>query len=167
MADPIDSKVLLEIINAFIVATNDIYKTVVQKETKRIGVYIKKETSKKMQGDISSCITIFGDLVGTFAISLPRKMAIDNVNSMLMSDELDDLNDDVVDGVGEICNLICGHAKAKLAQTLGSSSTISTPTIVKGLNHTIDHKKSIPCIGCVFEENSRKFTIEVSVYKDS
>ena len=162
MADKVDSKVLLEIINGFIRSTDAAFNTMIFSEVKRIGVYIKKH-DEPMQGDISSIVTVFGDLDGVCAISFPRKAAIKVVAKMMMDESITDLDETVSDGLGEIANLIVGGAKSEIANILGTASTISIPTVITGIKHIVEHNKKNPCIGCVFESEGQKFFLEVSI----
>jgi CheY-specific phosphatase CheX len=119
-----------------------------------------------MKGDVSSLVTLFGELSGTCVISFPRKLAVSLIGKMMMDDSLDDMTDEVQDGIGELSNLVGGGAKGRLATILGTKASLSTPAIVTGVGHTIEHKKGLPCIGCVFEADGQRFFLEIAVYID-
>ena len=155
--------VKIEYINPFIVATVEALKTMVNTECERVGLYVKKENQTQMAGDVSVILSVFGSLNGTVVISLPRKVAIKLVASMLMDEGIDDFNDDVIDGIGEIGNLVAGSAKSKISQTSGKKASLSIPTILTGKPHDVQHKKGVPCIGCVFNTVHGKFAVEVAL----
>ena len=157
------AEVKIEYINPFIKATIDAFKTMVNTECERVGLYVKKENQTTMAGDVSVLVSIFGGLNGTVVISMPRKAAIKFVASMLMDDGIDDFNDDVLDGIGEIGNLVVGTAKSSISQTYKVEAAISIPTILTGKPHDIQHQKGVPCIGCVFNTAYGKFAVEVAV----
>jgi chemotaxis protein CheX len=156
-------EVKIEYINPFITATVENLKTMVNTDCERIGLYVKKENQTQMAGDISVLMSVFGSLNGTVVISMPRKVAIKLVASMLMDDSIDDFNDDVIDGIGEIGNLVAGSAKSSIAQASGIKASLSIPTILTGKPHDIQHKKGVPCIGCVFNSPHGKFAVEVAL----
>jgi chemotaxis protein CheX len=119
-----------------------------------------------MQGELSTLISVFGDLSGTCSISFPKKLATKLISSMMMDDSIDDVNSDVIDGIGEITNLTAGGAKAELFKVLGTKASISTPTVIAGAKHSVNHRPDVPCIGCVFEAEGMRFALEVAVYPD-
>lgn len=161
----IDKKVLVQILNGFIRSVLSSMETMVFTQAKRVDIYLK-DTKKPMEGDISGIISLFGDLNGTCAISFPRALAVKLISKMLMDDTLDDINDDVKDGIGEIVNLTAGGAKSDINSILGTDTKITTPTIITGINHSVEHQDKIPCIGCVFEAEGMKFFMEIAVYTD-
>ncbi len=138
-------------------------KTMVNTECERVGLYVKKEEQTLMVGDVSVMVSTFGALVGTVVLSFPRKTSIKLVSSMLMDEDIDDFNDDVFDGIGEIGNLVVGCAKSAIAQKFGKEASISIPTTLVGKPHELQHQKGIPCIGCVFNTPHGKFALEVAV----
>jgi chemotaxis protein CheX len=160
------AEVRIEFINPFVKATIESMTTMVNTSCDRVGLYVKKENQTTMAGDISVMMSIFGSLNGTVVISMPRKVAIKLVASMLMDEDIDDFDDDVMDGIGEIGNLIVGTAKSSISQTYGQEASISIPTILTGKPHDIQHKKGVPCIGCVFNTGAGKIAIEVAVIPD-
>lgn len=157
------AEVKIEYINPFISAATEAMKTMVFTECERVGLYVKKENQTTMAGDISVMLSIFGNLEGTIVLSFPRKVCIKLVASMLMDEGIDDFNDDVLDGIGEIGNLVGGSAKSAISQATGKESSISIPTVLTGKPHDIQHMKGIPCIGCVFNSPFGKFALEVAV----
>jgi chemotaxis protein CheX len=156
-------EVRIEFINPFISATTDSFKSMVNTPCERVGLYAKKANQTLMAGDVSVMMSIFGSLNGTVVISFPRKVAIKLVGAMLMDESIDDFDDDVIDGIGEIGNLVAGTAKSAIAGTYKKEAGLSIPTILTGKPHEVQHKKGISCIGCVFNTPYGKFSLEVAV----
>lgn len=159
----VDSKILVEVINGFVRSILSSMETMAFTKAKRVDIYLRKP-GQAMKGDVSSLISLFGDLTGTCAISFPRKLAVKVISNMMMDPSIDDINDDVKDGIGEIANLTAGGAKGEIHTVLGTNAKISTPTIVTGIDHAVEHNEQIPCIGCVFEAEGQRFFLEVAVY---
>lgn len=160
------AEVKIDYINPFIESTIDSMKTMVNTDCERVGLYVKKEDQTVMVGDVTVMLSTFGALQGTVVLSFPRKTSIRLVASMLMDDDIDDFNDDVFDGVGEIGNLIVGSAKSAIVQKFGKDAQISIPTTLVGKPHEMQHQKGIPCIGCVFNTPHGKFALEVAVKEE-
>lgn len=155
----------IEFINPFITSTVTNMKTMLFTEVTREKLYLKQPGESKMAGDLSVMVSIFGDVSGTCVISFSRRIAIFLVNKMLGSDEFDDVNDEVLDALGEIGNLICGGAKSKIAQSMEKNAEISLPTVILGRDHQVIHSKGVYPVGCIFSCEEGKFALEVAVSK--
>ena len=79
---------------------------------------------------IISSIGFTGNIEGSFAICLPNSSACSIVSKMICSD-IDDITLDVVDGIGEIINMVAGGVKMKLAPE-SLTYEIGIPTTIKG-----------------------------------
>jgi chemotaxis protein CheX len=78
---------------------------------------------------VSGIVGLSGKGVGTIVVSMERPAAIKAAETMLMMDGLTEVDNDVLDVVGELTNMICGNAKAKLAQF---HLNISLPNVLCG-----------------------------------
>lgn len=160
------AEVKIEYINPFIQSAMEAFKGMVFTEIERVGLYVKKENQTTMAGDVSVLMSIFGSLNGTIVLSFPRKVGIRFVAAMMMDEDIDDFSDEVIDGIGEIGNLVAGSAKSALAQTSGQDLSLSIPTVLTGKPHDLQHMKGVPCIGCVFNSAHGKFALEVAVHDE-
>jgi len=158
----IDKTVLVKVMNGFINALINGLDQMAMVKAKRVDIYLKKP-NELMRGDISSMVSVFGDLQGTCVISFPKKTAIFIVQKLMMDDTIDDVNEDVQDGIGEVANLTAGAAKGTLSSELGTNSSISLPSVITGIGHHIEHDRKVPCIGCVFELEGLQFTMEIAI----
>ena len=86
------------------------------------------------EGDISAIIGLTGEARGAVVISMKTDLAA-KITSMLTGLEYNDLDDDVVDAIGEIVNIIAGNVKKDLENDF--RLIISLPSIVQGQNHII------------------------------
>ncbi|MDR2116997.1 MAG: chemotaxis protein CheX [Planctomycetaceae bacterium] len=80
---------------------------------------------------VSGIIGISGKGVGTVVLSMSESVAIKAAATMLMDQDIAEVNDEVMDAVGEITNIVCGGAKAKLAQF---QLSMSLPNVLCGTN---------------------------------
>ena len=82
--------------------------------------------------DISAVIGLSGAVRGAVVISMKKDFAL-KVTDALVGSTHDELDDDVVDAVGEIVNIIAGNIKQHVEG--GEQIVISLPTVVKGKGH--------------------------------
>jgi len=82
--------------------------------------------------DISSVIGLSGVVRGAVVISMKKDFAI-KITDTLVGSPHQELDDDVVDAVGEIVNIIAGNIKQYVEG--GEQIVISLPTVVKGKDH--------------------------------
>jgi chemotaxis protein CheX len=106
-----------------------------------------------MDWDISSIIGLTGEARGAVVLSMKKGLAI-KLTDLLTGTGHDDLDDEVVDAVGEIVNIIAGNVKKNLEESF--KLIISLPTIVQGPAHVIKWPQGqarIICIPCIIFED--------------
>ncbi len=150
----------VEFIRPFILATENIFSSMVGIQVKRKRVYLKK--GYRMFGDISALIGLSGATTGMCAVSLPAKLAVASVEKLIGEPVEQGIHDIVTqDGVGEIVNMIAGSAKATLSKSQYKFD-ITLPTIISGKGHEVFSKKGNACVVIVFDaEDGSEFTLDV------
>ncbi len=78
----------------------------------------------------------------------------------LLGIEVVGIDHDVEDAVGELTNIICGDARARLREE-GFSLRAGIPNIVSGEGHRIEHVEEGPRLTVPFETPCGPFFIEV------
>ena len=71
--------------------------------------------------DISAIIGLTGEARGAVVISMKMPLAL-KLTGVLTGSEHEDLDDEVIDAIGEIINIIAGNAKRGLEESFRSSS---------------------------------------------
>ncbi|GAC34916.1 chemotaxis protein CheX [Paraglaciecola polaris] len=128
-----------EFINPFIAALRNVLSTMAQIEL--VPGKPQKKTDTTAQGDVSGLIGMVGDdITGSLSITFETSVALKVMQNML-GEQLEKVNDDVADMVGEITNMICGGAKNELGK-LGYNFGMATPVVVFGKDHTLSHTAS-------------------------
>ncbi len=84
----------------------------------------------KIESDLTSLIGLAGDIRGLLGIYCSQKAAQDITSAMLGMD-VDELNEDVKDAIGEIANMIAGGVKECLAAE-GQDIQLAIPTTATG-----------------------------------
>ncbi len=102
-------------------------------------------------------IGLSGNAVGTVVLSVSNELALKTASAMLM-EEITEINDNVVDAIGELANMVAGQAKAKLAEF---SLSISLPIVVKGRDYEIQFSTNTTPICVLFESDWGPLSLEV------
>lgn len=147
----------VKLVNPFIEATLHVLDTMASTKAQSGKPYLKKE--KIAKGDVSGVIGLTGDTKGTISVSFSEKSILSIVSNMF-GDEMKELNDEIMDAVGEITNMISGQARQKLDE-LGRSLRAAIPSVIMGRDHTITHISNHPVIAVPFKTDNGEFTIEV------
>jgi chemotaxis protein CheX len=84
--------------------------------------------------DISAVIGLTGEARGAVVISMKTALAI-RLTDILSGSSHTNLDEEVVDAIGEIVNIIAGNVKKNLEESF--RLIISLPTIVQGKEHII------------------------------
>jgi len=144
-------------INAFSQAMETVLKTMAFVEPRMGKPYLKKDN--KAVGDISGIIGLTGSMRGSLALSFSEKSILRIVSNML-GEEIDAINGDIKDAVGEITNMVSGAARQHLEKE-GLTITAAIPTVVAGKNHQVAHVLGAPSIIIPFETDDGKFVVDI------
>ncbi len=147
----------VEFINPFIKTTAEVISTMAFIEPAAGKPYRKKDQSAG--GDVSGLIGLVGEkITGSFAISFTES-CIRKIVSNMLEEEIDEVNQDILDAVGEITNMISGGVRAKL-QEMGHNFKMATPSVISGKSHAISHITEGPVIIIPFDTEKGPFFIE-------
>lgn len=84
--------------------------------------------------EFTAMVGLAGSLCGILTVCCNRKTAFELAKSML-GPEIADSEEQVTDALGEICNMIAGNFKNKLAGSDGRCM-LSVPTVIEGEEYT-------------------------------
>lgn len=144
-------------INPFISATVTTFKTMVNIDIKTGNPVLRNDA--KHTFDISGVIGLSGEAQGVISLSFPKILAL-KIVSILLGTQVKIVGDEVTDGIGEIVNIVAGHAKQYLTQY---KLSISLPNVVIGNNHLIAVPSGIPTIIVPLTSNLGEFAMEVAL----
>jgi len=99
---------------------------------------------------ITGLIGLSGKCTGFVSLTMPERVATLAVSGLLM-EEHKAINAQVVDGIGEITNVIAGGFKTKLFNTPWTVNTITIPSVILGKSYNITYSKGIEYCGVTFE----------------
>ena len=143
-------------INPFIVSCRTVCDMMIH-----VPITLGKPYLRQYQGphmSVSAIIGFGGSITGSVVIRLSLPVAI-ALASGLIGAPIPGLNADGVDALGEIANMIAGHAKKDLP---GGLATLSVPSVILG-DHKVEHPSGVPVIVIPCETPLGAFLIEVAI----
>lgn len=116
-------------------------------------------TSGAKHFPISGVIGLSGKAVGAVVINLSETLALRAASELLMT-PMQKVNDEVLDVVGELANVVAGHAKVELEQF---EMSVSLPNVITGEGHEIRFPTASHAIAVPFETDFGPLRLEVGL----
>lgn len=126
-------------------------------------------TSKQIEAvtKFKDCVTAMVGLAGVYngliSISTPRKLAAEFASQMLGM-EVNEVDEDVIDALGEIANMIGGSFKHHFVKD-GHEVRLSTPSVITGEEYAMTAGSLPDTMTLLFESGDQNFM--VSIYLES
>jgi chemotaxis protein CheX len=148
-------------IQSFIEVCVNVFRDFLGAELKAGRPYFTEKNTVN-EWDVSGVIGLTGEARGAVVVSMGRTLAI-KITDNLTGSKHSELDDDVVDAIGEIVNIIAGNAKKSLEESF--RLVISLPTIVEGRQHSIKWPNAQARIICIPFDifDSDTFTLSVAI----
>lgn len=108
--------------------------------------------------DIIGVIGLSGTAQGIAALTLPVTTALKIVSKMVGM-EFRSIDSSIIDGVGELINIIAGNAKGKYS---GHKISISLPTVVRGSIHKMSKMENAVFLMVPFVSELGEFSLMVT-----
>ncbi len=137
-------------INPFLGAVINVLETMANVKVKPGRPYLNKHGTSV--GDISGIINISGHTNGVISLTLSKDAILTIVNNMLF-ESYTEINDEIVDAVGELTNMIAGQARVKLSEQ-GQKFQAGTPKIIIGKGKDLEHIPNAPILAIPFSLSS-------------
>jgi chemotaxis protein CheX len=144
-------------INPFIAATVNLFRDYLGLKVDGGKPYVLSNPQELME--VSGIIGLAGETTGAVVLSFSRETAIDVISRMEKS-TYTALGAEVIDGVGELVNIIAGNAKKDLTEF---RIEISLPGVVTGKSYQIHWPEGIPVVSIPFESDAGPFSVNVSL----
>ena len=103
-------------------------------------------------GIVTGLIGVHGKVSGFVTVNIAERFAIRAIGGLLQ-DEFTELNSQVVDGVGEMTNIIVGGIKGTLASTEWAFPHITVPSVIVGEGYRIAYAKGLDFLRVLFEHD--------------
>ncbi len=144
-------------INPFITSTVDAFDKMVGCTMQRQNISVREGLNP--QYEISGIIGFSGTAVGMVVVSLPKQLALHVASAMLM-EEITEINDDVIDAIGELTNMIAGRAKGDLTDF---DLRLSLPNVITGRSYEIRFPSTTTPLVIEFQSELGPLTLEVGL----
>ncbi len=146
----------IEHVNPFLKATIETYSTMMGTQIKAGKPMLNK--GRGITYDISGVIGITGEIIGSVAMSYPTSAALSTVSKFL-GEEVNEVNDDLRDAIGELANIVAGYAKKFLPFNI----SISLPTVISGTGLVIKEPPDVFSFVVPFESDLGNFDVGVGL----
>jgi chemotaxis protein CheX len=149
------------IVNAIIQSVESCFQMC---DTKVHTVGITKIPTQLPNAGVTGMIGMSGKCTGFMTLNLPERVALLAVSGLLQ-DEFTKLNLQVIDGVGELTNIIAGGLKTKMYNTPWMVANITIPSVILGTNYQISYTKGIEYCSVSFEvEDTETLSVQDRVF---
>ncbi|MBL4902557.1 MAG: chemotaxis protein CheX [Desulfocapsa sp.] len=150
----------MEIQDKLIEATMDIFSSMVMME-----ITVKEIMTEhgQLQDSITGMIGLAGTHKGVLAVHFPYTVAMAITSSFLMMD-VEEINEDVHDAVGEIANMLGGNVKTILSEK-GRDIDLSLPSTIAGSQYSFQSDKQIEKVIITFDTGVGTFMVEMDLEK--
>ncbi|MAR90003.1 MAG: chemotaxis protein CheX [Pseudomonadota bacterium] len=148
----------VEIVNPFLESMANVLATMAMMEPQPGKVALKEQDIAF--GDVTGIIGLTGEnFKASLAVSFSRPVILE-ISARMLGEEITEIDETVVDLVGELTNMVTGGAKNLLSQR-GYDIGLSTPVVVTGVQHKVTHKAHGPRIVVPFSLEPGAFFVEV------
>lgn len=142
-------------------ATNEIFSSMVMMELRVKGDI--QSTLAPLENSITGVIGLAGTHKGVLAIHFPKPVAMAITGSFLGMD-VDEINEDVEDAVGELANMLGGSVKSILSAK-GRDIDLSLPSVISGENYDFQPTRELERVVIPFQCDAGEFIVELELEK--
>lgn len=103
-------------------------------------------------GNITGMIGVHGSVSGFVTVNMSERFAMKAVEGLL-GDTYTELTSQVVDGAGELTNIIVGGIKSALARSDWAFNQITVPSVIVGQGYSIAYARGLEFLNVTFEHN--------------
>ena len=104
-------------------------------------------------GNITGLIGVHGQVSGFITVNLAEAVALSTVGGLLQ-DHFDRITSQVIDGVGEITNIIAGGVKGGVSGSPWAFSQLTVPSVIVGQNYQIAYANGLQYLCATFEHQN-------------
>ena len=149
-----------EYISPFINAATNVIQTMASLSPATGKPFLKKDNLT--WGVVTGIIGMAGDgLAGNMVLSFDKSSILAIVSKMLF-EEFKEVNNDVVDAVGELTNMITGGAKKEFSEK-GFKFEMAVPVVIVGDRIQITQLTKSPTVVIPFEMPEGRFVVEANL----
>ena len=121
------------------------------------------DSKGKLENSITGVIGLAGVQKGVLAIHVPYPVAF-AITGNFLGIEINEINEDVEDAIGEIANMLGGNVKSILSEN-GKDIELSLPSTISGSEYGFQPVKAAEEILITFNSDKGNFVIELILEK--
>ncbi len=140
-------------------STNKVFKSMFAMEVNSNG--FERRSELQTGNEVLSIIGIRGEWKGSFMLVCDPDSACSLVSTMLGA-EIPDLNNEVLDGIGELANILMGNLKDALEEGT-KDVAITPPTVIHGDNMIVRARAKQEWLVVPFTTYSSKFEVRMAI----
>lgn len=145
-------------INPFVASVKNVFQMMASLEIK-VGKPFIVRPHGEPGADVSAVIGLSGDAVGCVVLTFGSEAA-SRLAGRFAGVEMTLDHPDFSDAIGELANMVVGHAKAKLD---GLNVSISLPSVVIGREHVVSQSRITPRLALPCSSELGSFHVEVAM----
>jgi chemotaxis protein CheX len=104
-------------------------------------------------GKVTGMIGVHGEVSGFVTVNMAEKVAMSAVGGLLQ-DKCDTMTSQIIDGVGEMTNIIAGGIKKGLSNTKWGFGQVTVPSVIIGQNYQIAYAGGLNFLCATFEHKN-------------
>lgn len=124
----------------------------------------RQRTEPEFSNSISGMVGLAGTTKGNLSIHMPETVAL-AVTSAFLGMEVETIDEDVCDAIGELANMLAGAVKTALDPS-GSDIKLSMPSSVYGESYKLDCQKCKINVLVPFDLEGTEFGVELQLLDD-
>lgn len=152
----------MEYAQNIIESTQEIFSSMIMIEVTPGEPFSRKDEA--LRDSISGIIGLAGETKGMLAIHLSNDAAL-AVTTAFLGMEVEEIDEDVRDAVGELANMLGGSLKSVLDPS-GSSIQLSMPSAVHGEEYSVDCLANARTITVPFNFDGHSFMVELQIRRN-
>ena len=153
----------VETTQKIIEATQEIFSSMIMLEVVPGEPFRRRDST--LTNSISGLVGLAGSTKGLLAIHLSKPAAL-AVTTAFLGMDVEEINEDVCDAIGELANMLAGNMKTAI-DPKGSEVKLSMPSAVHGEEYTVDCLADAESITVPFTFNGDDFMVEVQIRLES
>lgn len=151
----------MEISGKIIESTHEIFSSMVMMEVSVNGDIT--DSMAPLTSSITGVIGLAGTHKGVLAIHFPKSVAMAITGGFLGMD-VEEMNEDVEDAVGELANMLGGNVKAILSDN-GRDIELSLPSVISGESYDFQPTRDVDRVVIPFLCDAGEFIVELELEK--
>lgn len=140
-------------------ATQEIFSSMVMLDVSPGEAF--KRVDSKLENSISGIIGLAGTIKGMMAIHLPNDAAL-AITTAFLGMEVEEIDEDVCDAIGELANMLGGSMKTVL-DPAGSEVQLSMPSAIHGEEYAVDCLADSESVTVPFTFDGQTFMVELQI----